>query len=168
MGSLSNWIGQHGISGAAVLGSAAILLAGAAIVLAVSRALRRGLQHLQPRIPLVPEVGLTIARAVSGLLWIIVAVILLEFWGVSVSGLWASLVSIAAVIGVGFLAVWTMISNITASLFITTWRPLRLGDTVELRPESLESRAIERNRLFWLLSLRISGGKLCPHPASAC
>jgi hypothetical protein len=49
MGSLSNWIGQHGISGEAVLGSAAILLAGAVIVLAANRALRRGLQHLQPR-----------------------------------------------------------------------------------------------------------------------
>jgi small-conductance mechanosensitive channel len=151
MSSLSNWIGQHGIRVEVLLASAAILLAGAAIVLAVNRALRRGLQHLQPRIPLAPEVVLTASRAASGLLWIIVALILLEFWGVSVSGLWASLVSVAAVIGVGFLAVWTMISNITASLFITVWRPFRLGDTVELLPESLQGRAIERNLMFTML-----------------
>jgi small-conductance mechanosensitive channel len=151
MGSLSNWIGQHGIRGEVVLGSAAILLAGAAIVLVVNRALRRALQRLQPWIPLPPGTVLTVARAASSLLWIIVALILLEFWGVSVSGLWASLVSVAAVIGVGFLAVWTMISNITASLFITIWRPFRLGDTVELLPESLKGRAVERNLMFTVL-----------------
>ena len=151
MGSLSNWIGQHGIRGEVVLGSAAILLAGAAIVLVVNRALRRALQRLQPWIPLPPGTVLTVARGASSLLWIIVALILLEFWGVSVSGLWASLVSVAAVIGVGFLAVWTMISNITASLFITIWRPFRLGDTVEVLPESLKGRAIERNLMFTVL-----------------
>lgn len=151
MGSLSNWIGQHGIRGEVVLGSAAIILAGAAIILAVNRTLQRVLQRVQPWIPLPPGTVLTVARAASGLLWIIVALILLEFWGVSVSGLWASLVSVAAVIGVGFLAVWTMISNITASLFITIWRPFRLGDTVELLPESLKGRAIERNLMFTVL-----------------
>jgi len=151
MGSLSNWIGQHGIRGEVVLGSAAILLADAAIVLTVNRALGRVLQRLQPRIPLAPEVVLTIARVASGLLWIIVALILLEFWGVGVGALWASLVSVAAVIGVGFLAVWTMIPNITASLFITVWRPFRLGDTVELLPEALKGRAIERNLMFTVL-----------------
>ncbi len=32
------------------------------------------------------------------------------------------MVSAAAIIGVGFLAVWTIIDNITASLFLTIWR----------------------------------------------
>ena len=85
------------------------------------------------------------------LLWVGVVFILLGFWGISVTGLWASLVSIAAVIGVGFLAVWTMISNITASLFITIWRPFHLGDTVEVLPEGLKGRAIERNLMFTVL-----------------
>ena len=54
-------------------------------------------------------------------------------------------------IGVGFLAVWTIVSNITASVFITIWRPFRLGETVEILPESLRGRVIDRNLMFTVL-----------------
>lgn len=58
------------------------------------------------------------------------------------------LISAAAVIGVGFLAVWTMVSNVTASIFITIWRPFHLGETIELLPENLKGRVIDRNMMF--------------------
>lgn len=44
-----------------------------------------------------------------------------------------------------------MVSNITASFFITLWRPFRLGDTVEILPESLKGRVIDRNLMFTAL-----------------
>ena len=142
-----NWFGHSGISVEILLGSLAILIASAAVILAV----RRTSQKLLQRVHLPPETVLTVARVISAVLWVTVAFILLGFWGISVSGLWASLVSVAAVIGVGFLAVWTMISNITASVFITMWRPFRLGDNVELLPDNLKGRAIERNLMFTVL-----------------
>jgi small-conductance mechanosensitive channel len=71
--------------------------------------------------------------------------------GVSIGGLWAVLVSAATVIGVGFLAVWTLISNITASFFITIWRPFRLGQFVEMLPENLKGRVVDRNLMFTVL-----------------
>ena len=51
----------------------------------------------------------------------------------------------------GFLATWAMVSNVTASLFLTIWHPFRLGDTVELLPENLKGRAIDRNLMFTVL-----------------
>jgi small-conductance mechanosensitive channel len=151
MDSLSTWIEQYGTRAEFLLGSAAIIVGGGAVIVAVNRALQRLLQQLRPRVHLPPEVVLTIGRVISALLSIVIGFILLAFWGVSVSGVWASLVSVAAVIGVGFLAVWTMISNITASLFISLWRPFHLGDTVELLPENLKGRAIDRNLMFTVL-----------------
>ena len=59
-----------------------------------------------------------------------------------VSGIWALLISAAAVIGVGFVAVWTIVSNITASPFLSVWRPFKLGQTVEVLPENLKARVI--------------------------
>jgi small-conductance mechanosensitive channel len=44
-----------------------------------------------------------------------------------------------------------MVSNVTADLFLTIWRPFRLGDTVELLPEKLKGRAIDRNLMFTVL-----------------
>ena len=74
----------------------------------------------------------------------------------SVNGLWTLLVSAVTVIGVGFLAVWTMISNVTASLFITIWRPFQFGQTIELLPENLKGRIVDRNMMFTVL--REEGG----------
>src|SRR5262249_15879797 len=64
---------------------------------------------------------------------------------------WTLLASAVAVIGVGFLAVWTIISNVTASIFITIWRPFHLGQIVEILPESLKGRIIDRNIMFTIL-----------------
>jgi small-conductance mechanosensitive channel len=151
MDDLINWIEHYGIRVEDLLGSVAIVIVAAVLIFSFDRAVQRLLHRLRPRTHLPTETSLTIGRAISMLLWIGVAFILLGFWGISVTGLWASLVSIAAVIGVGFLAVWTMISNITASLFITIWRPFHLGDTVEVLPEGLKGRAIERNLMFTVL-----------------
>jgi small-conductance mechanosensitive channel len=151
MDSLTDWFDRYGIRAELLLGSAAIVIVAGAVILSISRAVQRLLRRLRPRLHLPSETVLTISRMVSLLLWVVVGLILLSFWGISVTGLWASLVSVAAVIGVGFLAVWTMISNITASLFIAIWRPFHLGDTVELLPEGLKGRAIDRNLMFTVL-----------------
>jgi small-conductance mechanosensitive channel len=82
------------------------------------------------------ETTLTTARGVTAALWLIVATLLLELWGVGLGGIWTVLVSIAPVIGVGFLATWAMVSNVTASVFIGIWKPFHLGDTVENLPET--------------------------------
>ena len=154
---------HYGIRAELLLGSAAIVIVAGAIILAISRAVQRLMRRLRPRLHVPPETVLTVSRMVSALLWVAVGLILLAFWGISVTGLWASLVSVAAVIGVGFLAVWTMISNITASLFIAIWRPFHLGDTVELLPEGLKGKAIDRNLMFTVLREGESQALLIPN-----
>jgi small-conductance mechanosensitive channel len=54
-------------------------------------------------------------------------------------------------IGVGFLATWAMISNLTAHLFLTVWRPFRLGQVVSLLPEDLKGRVVDRTMMFTVL-----------------
>lgn len=83
--------------------------------------------------------------------WVCGILILLNFWGIAVTGIWTLLVSAGTVIGVGFLAFWTIISNITASFFLTVWRPFRLGHSVEILPEALKGRVVERNMVFTVL-----------------
>jgi len=61
------------------------------------------------------------------------------------------LVSATAVIGVGFLATWAMVSNFTASFFLTIWQPFRLGDTVILLPDNTGGRVTDRNLMFTVL-----------------
>ena len=80
----------------------------------------------------------------------------------NLAGLWTLLIGGAAVIGVGFLAVWTLVSNITASLFLSIWRPFHLGTTIQLLPENLKGRVIDRNMMF--TSVRDEAGNILQIP----
>jgi hypothetical protein len=69
---------------------------------------------------------------------------------------------LTTVIGVGFLATWTMVSNVTATVFIAIWKPFHLGDTVEVLPEDLKGRAIDSNLMF--VTLRDESGSFIQVP----
>jgi small-conductance mechanosensitive channel len=156
MDQIVHWLNQSGISIVTVLATI-VLLAGASIIIVlINRLLRRLIKRAEPRLQLPRDTLIIANRVATGSLWFITALLVLSLWGVSVGGLWTLLVSAAAVVGVGFLAVWTMISNVTAGLFITLWRPFHLGQTVELLPENLKGRVIDRNMMF--TSLREEGG----------
>jgi small-conductance mechanosensitive channel len=156
------WFDQANISLPLLLATVALILFALLAILALNRLLRGWLRRVEATVPLSYETVLTLTRVVSGGLWLVTALLVLNLWGVSVSGLWTLLASAVAVIGVGFLAVWTMVSNVTASFFISLWRPFRLGQTVEILPEALKGRVIDRNLMFTVL--RDEGGNLLQVP----
>jgi small-conductance mechanosensitive channel len=162
MDGILSWLKHYSLSFETAAATAALLIAAAAVILFLNRLISRSLQRLEQRLSIPYETLAGAARLVTAVLWLITALLILSLWGVSVSGLWTLLVSAAAVIGVGFLAVWTMISNVTASLFITIWRPFHLGHTVELLPENLKGRAIDRNMMYTII--REEGGALLHVP----
>jgi len=145
------WFDQANISVPLLLATVALILFALIAILALNRLMRGWLRSLEARVHLSYETVLTLTRVVSGGLWLVTALLVLNLWGVSVSGMWTLLASAVAVIGVGFLAVWTMVSNVTASFFISLWRPFRLGQTVEILPEALKGRVIDRNLMFTML-----------------
>jgi small-conductance mechanosensitive channel len=150
-GWLIAWTSEHGVQLGALLGTALVLIIGTTVVVAARRGLLRLLTGVHPRIRLSYGTTLLITRAVSAVLWIVVALVVLNVWGIDAAGLWTSLVSIATLIGVGFLATWTMVSNVTATFFLTIWRPFHLGDDVEILPENLKGRVVDRNMMFTVL-----------------
>jgi len=146
----------------AVLGTVALLIFGGAAILALTRVLRTVLRRVDPRLHIPYDTTLLVLRFVAGALWVLLGLVILGFWGVSVSGLWTFLASVGTLVGVGFLATWTMISNATATLLITIWRPFRLGQDVELLPENLKGRVIDRNLMF--TALREQSGTILQIP----
>jgi small-conductance mechanosensitive channel len=162
MNDLAAWLNQHNVSVIAVLATVGLVIGAVILSYLLKRPLRDSLRQLASRLRLPYETVLTATRLLIGALWIVVAMLVLEVWGVSVGGLWTLLVSAATIIGVGFLATWTMISNITASFFIAFWRPFHLGDTVEMLPENFSGRVIDRNLMF--VVVRENGGAVIQIP----
>jgi small-conductance mechanosensitive channel len=162
MDQIAGWLDRNNISILTVVATVALLIATAIVTLLLNRLLRRLIRRFEARLHLPYNTVLVVTRIASGGLWLLAALLVLNLWGVSVGGLWTLLASAIAVIGVGFLAVWTIVSNVTASFFITVWRPFKLGQTVELLPENLRGRVIDRNMMFTML--REEGGSILQIP----
>lgn len=151
MDQLTAWLDRHHISLTALLLSLVLLLGATVIATLVKRLLQAWLGRLGALVPIPARTALVVTRLALGILWAMALILILGLWGVSVGGLWTLLVSAVAVIGVGFVATWAMVSNITASFFIAVWRPFQLGDTVEVLPEALKGRVVGRNLMFVML-----------------
>jgi small-conductance mechanosensitive channel len=162
MDDVLSWLDRHDVGLLPVLMTVVVLTGASVAILLVKRLLKNWLTRLQPRLHLPYETVLTITRVFTGALWVIALMLALEIWGISLGGLWTLAVSAATVIGVGFLATWTMVSNITASFFIAIWRPFRLGDTVEVLPENLRGRVIDSNLMF--VAMREDNGAVIQVP----
>jgi small-conductance mechanosensitive channel len=156
------WLDQHHVGLATIVATIALVVAASVGIVLLNRLLRRWLVLSTTRLHWPYGTVMMILRVVSGALWVITALMVLDIWGVGIGGLWAVLASAAAVIGVGFLATWTMISNFTASFFIAVWRPFHLGQIVEIVPENLKGRVIDRNLMF--TALREESGSVVEIP----
>jgi small-conductance mechanosensitive channel len=151
MDQIVEWLARSNINLFTIIVTAAVLLATPLAILSLNRLLRRLISRADARRHLPYATVPTLTRLVAATLWLVAALLVMDLWGISVTGLWTLLAGAIAVIGVGFLAVWTMVSNVTASFLITVWRPFTLGQTVELLPENLKGRVVDRNLMFVVL-----------------
>lgn len=90
-------------------------------------------------------------RWIGVVVWIIGLLILLDLWGVQVSGLWATFVGALSVAGVALLATWAIASNVTAGSFLSMSRPFHLGETIEILPEEVSGRVVDRTMFFTVI-----------------
>ncbi len=102
------------------------------LVLLLLHVVKRVLNGLQVTQSL-PEAALLPVRRLLRLLVIGTAVLLtLQLFGVPMSAIWAGISAVVALIAIGFVAVWSVLSNIACSILLLLVKPFRIGDYVEL------------------------------------
>ena len=79
------------------------------------------------------------------------------------SSLWTMLGAVAALIAVGFVAVWSVLSNISCTVLILFFRPFEIGDELEFTdPSGLRGKVVNLN--FAYTTLRDDEGRLVQVP----
>lgn len=100
-------------------------------------------------------------RKVLRLLWFFAFLIALGFiWGYDLSGLYAASVGIFALLGIGFFAVWSILSNITTSIIIFFRFPMKIGDTIRLPEVAGLSGKVVDITLFHIILEDTEGNKI--------
>ena len=152
MNQVIEWLNQHNINAVNAIGTLIILLLALIVIPILSRLLNQWLTYLQSPLNFTDKTNFIINRVTIAVLWALTVFIIFDVWGIGLAGVWAVLVSVITIIGVGFIATWAMTSNFTASFFLALWRPFHVGQTVEVLPENLKGRVVGRNLMFTTLS----------------
>jgi small-conductance mechanosensitive channel len=122
------------------------------IVLAVVayQVLVRALRRMRDRGTLPTPVLIPLERVVRIVAIIAAILLVLQQFDV-LADAWTTMTALLAVVGVGFIAVWSILSNAFCALVLLITRPFQIGDDIEMLPDSLRGEVIDFNLLYTIL-----------------
>lgn len=89
------------------------------------------------------------------------ATILLVIWGLDLKDFAIFISSVLAILGIGFFAQWSILSNLTASVILFFSHPLRLGDRIRVLDKDFDwTGEIEDISAFYLFMKTDDGRKI--------
>ena len=123
----------------ATTGGALLILA---LLFVAYRFLAGGILALEARGKLPPYVGRLVLRLLGGSALLLGAVVVLDRFGL-MTNVWTLLSAALALVGVGFVAMWSVLSNILCWLLLLVVQPFRVGDTVEIVGQSWQGQNLQ-------------------------
>jgi small-conductance mechanosensitive channel len=128
---------------------------GGAVVLALLvylgyRLLRRTLNALASHGRISVQMAFVTRRILRWGAVLLAAVLVLQQFGF-LRDVWTFLSAVLALVAIGFVAVWSVMSNVLCSLILIFARPFRVGDTIVIPSQGLEGKVINFTLLFTVL-----------------
>ena len=104
----------------------------------------------------------SIFKAISKWLIVIIATLIsLQMAGVPISHVFATLSAVLVLVAVGFVAVWSVLSNILCSFLLLLFPPFSFGDEIELKEPDKEfgfrGKVINLNLFYTTLQACVNG-----------
>ena len=98
-----------------------------------------------------PDVAMT-HKAIKWVVSVVAFLLLIGVFGFDVGGLWTMLSTVLAMVAIGFVAAWSLLSNISSTAMIILFRPFGVGDVLEfVGEEGVRGRVVDLNFLYTTL-----------------
>lgn len=94
------------------------------------------------------------------------AIILAIIWGVDLKQFSVFISSVLAVLGVGFFAQWSLLSNLTASVILFFNHPVRLGNRIRILDKDFDWTGVVEDITGFYLFLKTDDGRKITIPNS--
>lgn len=98
-------------------------------------------------------------RIIKILLYIVAIVFISGIWGVRQSQMAVFISSVMAVLGIAFVAQWSLLSNITASLILFFNHPLKIGDHIKIIEKDFIIEGIINDITFFFVHIKTPNGE---------
>lgn len=125
----------------------AIVLIAIAFWLVISKSLNVLKKH--PRVS--SQLVLPIRLALRYLLIIVTIILLLNTYGIPIGNFWTFISTLLGLVAIGFVAVWSVLSNISSTFLILLFQPIRVGDYVQIVGEEVKGTVQDINFMFTTL-----------------
>ena len=128
------------------------------------RLIRRSLHYTIEKKLLPQLIAKKLQNALRYLFVLIAVLLLLQQAGVSIGSVWTFVTALLAMIAVGFVAVWSVISNALCTLLLILTKPFRIGDVIDIIDTSnpsnfISGRAMNINMLYTTLMQTAESGQ---------
>jgi small-conductance mechanosensitive channel len=140
-------------------GGAAVIVA--IVILLVYLAINRGLNALYRHKRIAAPIVISMRKLLRWLTVVVSIVVLLQVFGL-LENAWASLTAILAMIAIGFVAMWSILSNTLCSVILLVVRPFNVGDSIEFPPDPVKGRVVNFTLLY--TTLRTADGAFVQVP----
>lgn len=82
---------------------------------------------------------------------IICVVLVMGSFGFNLGGVWGVVSTVMAMVAIGFVAVWSVLSNILCTFLILLFRPYAIGDDIEFAGDPVRGRVVNLNFFYTTL-----------------
>ncbi|MCK9290959.1 MAG: mechanosensitive ion channel domain-containing protein [Bacteroidales bacterium] len=138
------------------------------IILVALAGIKLFLQHFTNRIltslQLASERKRIISKIINFFIIVLAIVLLTGVWGVDSQRLIIFITSSLTILGVAFVAQWSILSNITSSLILFFNHPIRIGGPIKILDKDYPLEGIVENISMFFLYIKTADGKLVSIP----
>jgi small-conductance mechanosensitive channel len=82
---------------------------------------------------------------------VVAALLILSRWGFEINGIIAVIGTVLGLVAIGFVAVWSVLSNFLCTLVLVVIKPFYVGDEIELPTANVRGRVIDLSLVFTTL-----------------
>lgn len=115
----------------------------------------QGLKRLKNRGLIPVDLHRILSATIKWLTLIVLLLVVLGLFGISVASFWAALSGVLVLLAVGFVAVWSLLSNLLCSVLLIIFAPFRIDDEIEIQdpasPVTMRGRVLDINIMFTTL-----------------
>lgn len=88
---------------------------------------------------------------VNFILILISGLFMMDLFGVGIQGFWSTVSTILALIAIGFVAVWSVLSNYVCAVIILAVKPFQVGDEIAFPGEAVRGHLVDFSFLYTIL-----------------
>ncbi|MCF7914332.1 MAG: mechanosensitive ion channel family protein [Spirochaetaceae bacterium] len=130
-----------------VVGTFVILIVG----LLIQKLLQKTIDRYVRKYRIVHRRNLAMHKTKTVFVYICMLIGIVLIWGVAIENVWMSVVGMLGLIAIGFVAVWSILSNVVAGMLLFFNQTLRIEDQIELLPDGIKGKVLDVNSFFVIL-----------------